>query len=226
MFWVCFVCVFGWSTALWVVSFFFDFPKRKSASLNPSRGMKRCWAVCKTLGSTLSVRFSLEGRPKNEGEGIFRPHYPVRSPTLLQARTATFPATFAAAHLLDELILTRTRLTLVDCLPAPITGAVCCVFLCVFVRRYTRRLQSPPGSAPEAIALPCSPSFPERKGRGFRKSRLGVCFSCVCTQEKLFCVVRIQILAERMRRVARKPRLFVVCKGLFLFCSVGVTLFV
>jgi len=114
----------------------------------------------------LSRREALE-----QTEGGSPPQNPVRSPPILQARTATFPATFAAAPVMlsDELILTRTRLALQLCLPAPITG-VCFVWFCcggfvgVTHNTHNHHLDHPKPSL--VLSLPCSPSSSPGRERG------------------------------------------------------------
>lgn len=110
------------------------------------------------FGFLLSVRYSLEGRPKTSGEEEEAPHYPGPSPTLLQTRTATFPET----PLLPRRSCVVRRIdpdshtaNTVNCLPAPITGAVLVLvcFVCVFVDvthgAYNHHLDQ----APEAIVV-------------------------------------------------------------------------
>jgi len=164
------LCVFGWSTALWVLSFlsfsFRENRERARPSIRPAVWNDAGLVKCPFL-SRREAREQRRGGP---------PPKPRRSPPILQARTATFPDHLCCRALSDELILTRTRLALHLCLPAPITGVCCCLWwIC---RRYTQRPQSPPGP-PEANRWCCRflapPLLPGEEERGFRKSRLGLC---------------------------------------------------
>jgi hypothetical protein len=97
-----FMC-FGWSTALWVclvcVCVLHTTQERVPQSVPRYDTMLGLFVFPHgvfVLCGFVSVRFSLEGRP--EGKSAATADRVLSPLPVLQARTATFPVTFAAAH--------------------------------------------------------------------------------------------------------------------------------
>jgi len=139
-------------------------------SLNPSRGITECWAVCVFKCPFPSQREALGA--------LCAKKHTLRPPTLLQTRTATFPANFSCRVFMTRRIDPDSHTANAIILPAPITatGLCECVDDAVFDT-------PPPPGRPEAIRPPirppahCPPSRRGERGRGgFRRSRLGVLF--------------------------------------------------
>jgi hypothetical protein len=183
------------------------------ASLIRSRGMNRCGAFFVYVSVSLSM-----GGPRTNGGGV-----PPPKPRSFPPHSASEDG-YLPSHLCCRACLVVRRIdpdshtasTAIMSSGPDHWRLVCLILLWWVCRRYTQHPQSPPGP-PEAIVGVVASLLPLLfPGKGKRSgdfgSRGSVCRvsqgEILLCKQRFFvcCVVRVQVLAELMRRVARKPR--------------------